>query len=219
MYLTLQYFVEGMGFVDIGVKLQDLLYGCFVSYTRNPNLEIQNKSEIRNSNVSNESCEELKSKSEFRNSKQTQNPKPECPKRIIGPLFRISRFGFRLSIWSLEFVSDFEIRISDFSLWRIDDFISKTAFLHPPDGDQIVQAGKEAIANSIFGLSMGAWEMLHRHFRNRKPVHLGEGRKKTMHVVKEGHSLNDAPPENFEGTARIVNAVMNDRVPNQVGYA
>ena len=40
-----------------------------------------------------------------------------------------------------------------------------------------------------------------------------------MHVVKEGDSLNDAPPENFEGTARIVNAVMNDRVPNQVGYA
>ena len=58
MYLTLQYFVEGMGFVDIGVKLQDLVYGCFVSYTRNPNLEIQNKSEIRNSNVSNESYEE-----------------------------------------------------------------------------------------------------------------------------------------------------------------
>jgi len=53
MYLTLQYFVEGMGFVDIGVKLQDLLYGCFVSYTRNPNIEIRNKPKILNPNVLN----------------------------------------------------------------------------------------------------------------------------------------------------------------------
>ena len=65
--------------------------GFWAPETRNPNLEIRNKSKNLNSNVLNGSCGKIE--------------------------IRMSKFEFRIysPVWSFEFVSNFDIRISDLS--------------------------------------------------------------------------------------------------------
>ena len=80
----------------------------------------------------------------------------------------------------------------------VNNFIPQTPCLHPFDGQEIVQAGTEAIADSIFGTPMGAREMLHGHFGHGKPVHPGERGEKPVHVVEQGNAFDNRPPENFQ---------------------
>ena len=97
-----------------------------------------------------------------------------------------------------------------------DDGVVKAALLHPADRQEIVQAGEEAIAESVFGMPMGSRKMLNGHFGHGKPVHLGERGEKPVHVVEKGDAFDDRAPEDFQGTAGVVNAVAENGVANQV---
>ena len=80
----------------------------------------------------------------------------------------------------------------------IDDCVPQTSCLHPSDGQEIVQAGKEAIADSVFGMPMGSREMLNGHFGHGKPVHPGECGEKPVHVAEEGNAFDNRTPEDFQ---------------------
>ena len=112
-------------------------------------------------------------------------------------------------------------RISPNALSRRQGLIavSQRPLLHPPDGNEVVQAYEEAIPDSVLGHPMRTGEVTDRNFRHAEPLHLGQGREKAVHPLEQLELLHDHSTEHFQGATGVSNAVAGDHVPHKIGNA
>lgn len=76
--------------------------------------------------------------------------------------------------------------------------IAETPPLHPPDGDQIVQAFEQPIADAVLGLAMGARIVPHGSLGDRKAMHKRQRREEPMHPFEQLKTFDDGATENFQ---------------------
>ena len=101
----------------------------------------------------------------------------------------------------------------------IDNTISKATLLHPTNGKQIIKPSKYPISDAILGVPMCPREMLNGHFRDGKSIHLRESREEAVHIPKERNAFDHRPTKYFQRAPRILNAIMDDRIADEVGNA
>ncbi len=59
--------------------------------------------------------------------------------------------------------------------------------------------------------------MPNRHLHDREPVHERERGKESVHALKEANAFKHGPPEYFERTSGVVDAVVDKEHPHMVG--
>jgi hypothetical protein len=95
--------------------------------------------------------------------------------------------------------------------------VPQHSVLHPPYCDQVIERLEQTIAHAVLGQAVNAGVVTDGNLRHCKPVHERESGKEPVHTLEQANALQHWPSKDFEGTRRIVDAVMSEEVSHAVG--
>lgn len=87
------------------------------------------------------------------------------------------------------------------------DLIPIHPFLHPAHRQQIVERGKQPVANAVIALARQSWIRAHVHFRDRETLDLKQRGHEAMHAFEKFQILNALTLERAKATARVADII------------